>query len=162
MRNNFPQRKDLKVYIRGRLWSTFKSFVGIYFATYPKMVLINVDQCIIRDIVLAVGSKLKNFNHSSMHSFSCKFLRLSNFDFFTVDAFEVFKMQNDLMIWGVFSEQMASYLVTPELHSRIEASPQKAFATTRQWMTPFLLLLSLFLPWKMIIFHQPWIDNIGI
>ena len=31
------------------------------------MVLINVDQCIIGDIVLAVGIKLKKFNHPSGH-----------------------------------------------------------------------------------------------
>ena len=31
------------------------------------MVLINVDQCIIWDIVLAVGIKLKKFNHPSMY-----------------------------------------------------------------------------------------------
>ena len=31
------------------------------------MVLINVDQCIIWDIVLAVGIKLKKINHPSQH-----------------------------------------------------------------------------------------------
>ena len=34
--------------------------MGSYFATNPKMILINIDQCIIGDIVLAVGFKLKN------------------------------------------------------------------------------------------------------
>ena len=51
--------------IKGLLCSTFKSFVGSCFATNPKMILINVDQCIIRDIMLAVGIKLKKINYPS-------------------------------------------------------------------------------------------------
>ena len=37
--------------------------MGSYFATNQKIVLINVDQCIIGDIVLVVGIKLKKNNY---------------------------------------------------------------------------------------------------
>ena len=37
-----------------------------FFATNPKMVLVNDDQCIIADIVLALRVKLKNLNHPSV------------------------------------------------------------------------------------------------
>ena len=45
----------------------FKTLVGFYFATNPKMVLINIDQCINADIVLDVGFNLKKLNHPSTH-----------------------------------------------------------------------------------------------
>ena len=40
----------------------------VYFATNPKMVLINDDECIIADIVLDVELKLKILNHTNTHN----------------------------------------------------------------------------------------------
>ena len=55
--------------------------MGSYFATNPKMVLINVEQCIIWDIVLVVGFKLKKFNYSSAQCTVDKRGPESDFDF---------------------------------------------------------------------------------
>ena len=48
--------------------------MGSYFATNPKMVLINVDQCIIWDIVLAVDFTLRKFDYSSVSNMVNLFL----------------------------------------------------------------------------------------
>ena len=60
---DYTQRYQIKAV----LFSTFKFFVGGYFATNPKMVLTNVDQWIIGNVVLAVGSLLEKFNHSIVY-----------------------------------------------------------------------------------------------
>ena len=81
----------LKLLHRAGLCSNFKPLVAFFFATNAKMVLINDDQCIISDIVLALWVSIKNLNHPSVYL-------LSGTRYFSRDlTFENFMGRHDIL-----------------------------------------------------------------